>query len=22
MEVILRDHVDHLGSRGEIVKVA
>ena len=22
MEVILRDHVDHLGKRGEIVKVA
>jgi large subunit ribosomal protein L9 len=22
MEVILRDHVDHLGARGEIVKVA
>ncbi len=22
MEVILRDHVDHVGSRGEIVKVA
>ena len=22
MEVILRDHVDHLGSRGEVVKVA
>ena len=22
MEVILRDHVDHLGKRGDIVKVA
>src|SRR6185436_13360327 len=22
MEVILRDHVDHVGSRGEVVKVA
>ena len=22
MEVILRDHVDHVGKRGEIVKVA
>ena len=22
MEVILREHVDHLGKRGEIVKVA
>jgi large subunit ribosomal protein L9 len=22
MEIILRDHVDHLGARGEIVKVA
>ena len=22
MEVILRDHVEHLGTRGQIVKVA
>ena len=22
MEIILRDHVDHLGQRGDVVKVA